>query len=160
MEEQMSMLQGGGSNLPSLEEWMTNMFGGGSSKTQPKKVKKEAVKKSRDRRWYIDNEDFINIVLATPLSIPYLKYNILWGFCYHILTTALQFIVHKGVIYSVWNGGCECVLYDRLYSCVPLVNCRSTDKARTFGLFWRLFKMYDFFISKCCQTFSAGHCKQ
>ena len=50
MEEQMSMLQGGGSNLPSIEEWMTNMFGGGSSKPQPKKVKKEAIKKSRDRR--------------------------------------------------------------------------------------------------------------
>jgi len=49
MEEQMSMLQGGGNNLPSLEEWMTNMFGGGS-KTQPKKVKKETTKKSRDRR--------------------------------------------------------------------------------------------------------------
>ena len=43
----MNMLQGGGSNLPSMEEWLTNLLGGGSSKTQPKKPKKETAKKRR-----------------------------------------------------------------------------------------------------------------
>lgn len=46
----MSMLQGGGNSLPSMEEWLTNLLGGGSSKTQPKKAKKETTKKSRERR--------------------------------------------------------------------------------------------------------------
>lgn len=46
----MNMLQGGSNSLPSMEEWLTNLLGGGSSKAQPKKVKKETSKKSRDRR--------------------------------------------------------------------------------------------------------------
>ena len=40
----MNMLQGGSNNLPSMEEWLTNLLGGGSSKAQPKKLKKENTK--------------------------------------------------------------------------------------------------------------------
>lgn len=46
----MSVLQGGSNNLPSMEEWLTNLLGGGSSKAQPKRAKKETTKKPRERR--------------------------------------------------------------------------------------------------------------